>query len=297
MLEVLLESILFPAAIAVILLLCPRLPWSVDAGRRMPVWTGGLALCTAFLISLAMVEGPDIWQLSQRWYWLWASALIVAVATIFSQTNSSQLSKGTVDSLPLRDAMPFCIASMLALFILRMPNHETLWIRTVVAVAGGVAVFLMVKPSLRFPIMTPAALGASFLSLAVLLAGSGSMKLGIVAMTLGLTAIFASSFAIIGNRFSSGSSFATVAITISIALAFYGVSYHDDLPVSVIAWTALALAPIIMALATRSRTRAVPITALIAVVIVCLVTIIVSFRSLNALDSQRMDGASLTQSL
>lgn len=279
MIELILQALFLPTALSTVLLLLPRLPWCVDVGRRVGAWTAAPALGAAAILSLYAVEGSEIWLLTQRWYSLWVSALILAVGGVFAWMDSSDESSTHETSQTKNNFLPLACTAALAIFFLKMPNYDGMLTRLVLAAGTGIASILLIRPSRRAPIVMPLAICIALGSLAVLLLVSGSMKVALVASSLSLTSGVCAMLSFFGRGFSGGASFAMAGISLVIALGLYGASYHDGPVVPTLSWCVVSSAPLLLCAADRFRSRSSMAIALAAILVVCATVAVAGLRA------------------
>jgi len=288
MTEFILQSIFIPLAVAVVLLLLPRLPWSVDVGRRITAWTAAPALGAAAILSLYIIEGLDIWMLTQRWYSLWVSALIVAIGGALACRNSSDRDGSCENTSKKTHFWLLFFTAALAILFLQMPNYDGLPVRLSIAMVAGVASLLMIRPARFAPVATPFALCISLGAVAILLIVSGSMKVGLVAFTLSLTSGACAAMAFFGRGFSGGPPYAMAGTTLLIALGLYGISYHDSPGVPITSWSIVSFAPVLLCMIGRTPSRTSIRIAIFGVVIVCATTAIIALQAAQEHASEKI---------
>lgn len=275
MIEMVLQSLFFPVTVAIIFFLLPRLSWSVETGHRIDVWTAAPAMAAATILSLYAVEGSEIWRLTQKWYSLWISAIILGfggvVATVsFNQLGKPERSKGSEKTFVLAST------AAIAIFVLKMPNNEHVLMRLFLGAIVGIATYLLSKPSIRAPVVMPLSFSFVLCVLAILFMVSGSLKMGLIAASLSITSAACAILASVTRGFSGGVAFSMAGITISIALALYGVSYHKNSDVPTAGWWIVALAPLLLCVANCFQSRRAMILGFVAILLVCIPLVIAS---------------------
>lgn len=271
------QSVFFPAAAATILFLLPRLPWSVDVGRRIHVWTAAPALAAATLLSLYAVEGSEIWNLTQKWYSLWISAIILGVGGMVATVNFNPTEKPARAIISEKPFVLVCTAA-LAIFVFEIPNNDDLLLRLFWGVIAGIATLLLIKPSSRAPVVVPLSFSFVLCMLAILLMVSGSLKMALIAASISLTAGVCAILASVGGGFSGGASFSMAEITIGIALALYGMSYHKNSDVPTVGWWIVALSPLLLCVANCFQSRRVMILGFVAILLACIPLVVASIQ-------------------
>ncbi len=271
------QSVFFPATVAVILFLLPRLPWSVDAGRRIDVWTAAPALVTAILLSLYAVEGSEIWNLTQKWYSLWISAIILGVGALVARVNFNKTKKPARTTVSEKSFILACTAAI-AIFVFKMPNNGEVLSRLFFAAIAGIATSLLIKPSTRAPVVTPLSFSFVLCILSILLMISGSLKMALIAASISATSAACAILASVGRGFSGGASFSMAGITIGIALALYGMSYHKNSDVPTVDWWIVALAPLLLSVANCFQSRRAMILGFVAILLVCIPLVVASIQ-------------------
>lgn len=271
------QSVLLPAACAIILFLLPRLPWSVDIGRRMEIWTAAPALAVATCLSLYVVEGSGIWHLTQKWYSLWISAIILGLGGMAATVIFNQPEK-PVRAIGIQKSFLLGCASALAIFVFKMPNNDHVLLRLLQSAIAGIATYLLIKPSSRAPVVTPLSFSFVLCMLAALLMVSGSLKMALIATSISITAAACAIIASMGRGFSGGASFSMGGITICIAFALYGMSYHKNSDVPTADWWIVALAPLILCAANCFQSRRAMILGFVAILLVCISRVLANIQ-------------------
>ncbi len=275
MIESIIHAVLLPTILALIIFLLPRWPWSVDIGRQINVWTAAPAMSMATLLSLYAVEGPEIWSLTQKWYSLWISALILGLGGVVATVNINQLGK---PERAKESEKTFVLASTaaIAIFVLKMPNNEDVLMRLFLGAIAGIATFLLSKPSGRAPVVMPLSFSFVLCMLAILFMVSGSLKMGLIAASLSITSAACAILASVTRGFSGGAAFSMAGITIGIALALYGMSYHKNSDVPTAGWWIVALAPLLLCVANCFQSRRAMILGFVAILLVCIPLVVAS---------------------
>lgn len=269
------QSVFFPTAVAIILFLLPRLPWSVDVGRRIEVWTAAPALATVILLSLYAVEGSEIWNLTQKWYSLWISAIILGVGGLIARVNFNQSEKPARTTVSKKSFILACTAAV-AIFVFKMPNNGEVLSRLFFAAIAGIATSLLRKPSTRAPVVMPLSFSFVLCMLAIIFMISGSLKMGLIAASLSITSAACAILASVTRGFSGGAAFSMAGITISIALALYGMSYHKNSDIPTAGWWIVALAPLLLCVANCFQSRRAMILGFMAILLVCIPLVVAS---------------------
>lgn len=278
MLVTICETVLFPWCCAVAVLLLPRLPWSADSGCRVASWTGGLAIATAMILSLRMVEGAAIWSVTERWHMLVVSAGTLAVGSIVAQCI---LSRGSA-LVPIA----LILAVGASIVVLAFPNHDSLTIRILLA-AGAVIAARAVLPAASIePFRINLLLAISTLALAALLLAAGSMKLAMVAVALAATCATGATLAARIRSFSPGPAFTLFALTMSFVLALYGCAYHAESSVPIGAWCIVWLTPLTIAPGFARRSSRVATAVMCLAISICVVVVGECARRALAEDDQ-----------
>lgn len=221
------QSVFFPTAVAITLFLLPRLPWSVDVGRRIEVWTAAPALAIVILLSLYAVEGSEIWNLTQKWYSLWISAIILGVGGLIARVNFNQSEKPARTTVSKN--LLFSPAQPRLQYLFSKCQTMGKFFRVFFAAIAGIATSLLIKPSTRAPVVTPLSFSFVLCILSILLLVSGSLKMALIAASISTTAAACAILASVGGGFSGGASFSMAGISSCIALGLYGMSYHKIL--------------------------------------------------------------------
>lgn len=291
MIEFILQTVILPVTLSTLFLLLPRFAWSVESNQRIEVWSAAPALAFTAILSLYMVEGPEIWQLTQKWNYLWVTALILALGG--AMTTLSSRKKNVGFTYVPKHARTFILiaTSAIAIFVLQFPNQADFFTRIFMAVIASIATLLMSRPARSGPITTPAAFCISLATIAVLLLVSGSMKVALVALSLSLTSGICALLASHSRGFSGGASFAMTAMTLSIALGLYGMSYHNNANVASFSWFSIPLIPILLCVTNRFRSKTVAVIAITMILILCGT---LAFLALRASQSERLESGNST---
>jgi hypothetical protein len=278
MIELIIHAVLLPTIIALIVFLLPRWPWSVDIGRRINVWTAAPAISMATILSLYAVEGPEIWNLTQKWYSLWICALILGIGAMIASITSGQ-AWGKIERVRhVEESLILACSSGLAIFFLKMPNIDGAIHRLCLAIGISVAVLLLAKPSNRAPIILPFTICFVLCILAVFLIVSGSLKMALIASSISMTAGICAILTLLGRGFSGGPSFSMAGITITFAIALYGMSYHNNSNVPYAFWWIVALTPLLLYFASWFRSRIAMRVGFVAILVVCIPLTIFAIR-------------------
>ena len=275
MIEMVLQSLFFPVTVAIIFFLLPRSSWSVETGHRIDVWTATPAMAAAMLLSLYAVEGSEIWYLTQKWYSLWISAIILGFGGVVATVSFNQLGKPEQSKGSERTFVLACTAAI-AIFVLKMPNNEDVLMRLFLSAIAGIATYLLSKPSSRAPVVMPFSFSFVLCMLAILFIVSGSLKMGLIAASLSITSAACAILASVTRVFSGGASFSMAGITIGIALALYGMSYHKNSDVPTAGWWIVALAPLLLCVANCFQSRRAMILGFVAILLVCIPLVVAS---------------------
>jgi len=279
MIELIIHAVLFPAILALIIFLLPRWPWSVDIGQRINVWTAAPAISMATILSLYAVEGPEIWNLTQKWYSLWICALILGIGAMIASITSGQ-AWGKIERVRhVEESLILACSSGLAIFFLKMPNIDGAIHRLCLAIGISVAVLLLVKPSNRAPIILPFSICFVLCILAVFLIVSGSLKMALIASSISMTAGICAILTLLGRGFSGGPSFSMAGITITFAIALYGMSYHNNSNLPKAFWWIVALTPLLLYFASWFRSRIAMRVGFVAILVVCIPLTIFAIRN------------------
>ena len=270
-----LQSLFFPVTVAIIFFLLPRSSWSVETGHRIDVWTATPAMAAAMLLSLYAVEGSEIWYLTQKWYSLWISAIILGFGGVVATVSFNQLGKPEQSKGSERTFVLACTAAI-AIFVLKMPNNEDVLMRLFLSAIAGIATYLLSKPSSRAPVVMPFSFSFVLCMLAILFIVSGSLKMGLIAASLSITSAACAILASVTRGFSGGAAFSMAGITISIALALYGMSYHKNSDVPTAGWWIVALAPLLLCVANCFQSRRAMILGFVAILLVCIPLVVAS---------------------
>jgi hypothetical protein len=275
MIEMVIQSVFFPVTVAIIIFLLPRLSWSVETERRIDVWTAAPAIAAATLLSLYAVEGSEILHLAQKWYSLWISAIILGFGGMVATVNFNQLGKPERAIGSEKTFVLACTAAI-AIFVLKMPNNEDVLMRLFLGAIAGIATYLLSKPSSRAPVVMPLSFSFVLCMLVILLMVSGSLKMGLIAASLSITSAACAILASVTRGFSGGASFSMAGITISIALALYGMSYHKNSDVPTAGWWIVALAPLLLCVANCFQSRNAMILGFVAILLACIPLVVAS---------------------
>ena len=154
MIEIVLQCLFFPASVAIIIFLLPRSSWSVETGHRIDVWTAAPAMAAATLLSLYAVEGSEIWHLTQKWYSLWISAIILGFGGVVATVNFKQIEKPERAIGSEKTFVLACTAAI-AIFVFKMPDNNNVLLRLLFGAIAGIATYLLSKPSGRAPVLIP----------------------------------------------------------------------------------------------------------------------------------------------
>ena len=279
MTELGLQAVFLPVALSIILCLIPRLPWSVESSLRIEVWSAAQALTFATILSLFIIEGAEIWLLTQRWYSLWITAVILALGGAASCGFVRKLWKPSSKSPMSGRLFLLTGTSAFAIFILGFPFYDGILARIILAAIAALATLLMIPISGRTPVATPFTFSISFGTIAVLLVVSGSLKVALIASSLSLTSGICALLAFWYRGFSGGASFAMAGITLAFALALYGASYHHHPEVTIVSWCVASLAPLLLCVAHHSRFRNSTRIALVVILITCGAIAFVALRA------------------
>ncbi len=275
MIEMVLQSLFFPASVAIIIFLLPRSPWSVETGHRIDVWTAAPAMAAATLLSLYAVEGSEIWSLTQKWYSLWISAIILGFGGVVATVNFNQIGKPERAIGSEKTFVLACIAAI-AIFVFKMPDNDDVLLRLLFGAIAGIATYLLSKPSSRAPVLIPLSFSFVLCMLAILFMVSGSLKMGLIAASLSITSAACAILASLTRGFSGGASFSMAGITIGIAMALYGMSYHKNSDVPTAGWWIVALAPLLLCIANCFQSRRAMFLGFVAVLLVCIPLVVAS---------------------
>ena len=275
MIEIVLQSLFFPASVAIIIFLLPRSSWSVETGHRIDVWTAAPAMAAATLLSLYAVEGSEIWHLTQKWYSLWISAIILGFGGVVATVNFKQIEKPERAIGSEKTFVLACTAAI-AIFVFKMPDNNNVLLRLLFGAIAGIATYLLSKPSGRAPVVMPLSFSFVLCMLAILFVVSGSLKMGLIAASLSITSAACAIFASLTRGFSGGASFSMAGITIGIAMALYGMSYHKNSDVPTAGWWIMALAPLLLCVANCFQSRRAMILGFVAVLLVCIPLVVAS---------------------
>ncbi len=286
MIEIVLDSVVLPVASGTAILLAPRLPWSVDAGRRVDAWTGPLACALVVLLSLIMVEGRTVLYLGQKWEWIAASALIIGIGG--TTRTAASLSHRS------RHRAILLTAVALSLVILRFPGYETLPARLVATLVAVVAAFLLTTCASREPVRMPLALALSCGSLTLLLFSAGSLKVASVAASLASICALAALLAYLGRGFSAGASFCVASMTLSGTMALYGCAYHAQEAVSTQIYLLVWATPLLLAFAPAFRSPRVATVVVVIIAVICACAVGGSVNFTDALEEVEETSASYT---
>ena len=269
------QSLFFPVTVAIIIFLLPRSSWSVETRHRIDVWTAAPAMATATLLSLYAVEGPEIWHLTQKWYSLWISAIILGFGGVVATVNFNQLGKPE-RAKESEKTFVLAFTAAIAIFVLKMPSNEDVLIRLFLGAIAGIATYLLSKLSSRAPVVMPFSFSLVLCMLAILFIVNGSLKMGLIAASLSITSAACAILASVTRGFSGGASFSMAGITISIALALYGMSYHKNSDVPTVGWWIVALAPLLLCVANFFQSRRAMILGFVAILLVCIPLVVAS---------------------
>ena len=267
--EFILEAVFLPVALSTILFLLPRLPWSVEKKQRVDIWSAAPAFAVATILSLYFTEGAEIWNLNQKWYSLWVTALIVGFGGMASCALSKDHWKPYLNT-PMKSELSILTGtSAFAIFALQFPNHEGIVTRIILAAIAAITTRLMIGISRRTPIAMPLTLSISFATIAILLLFSGSIKVALTASSLSLASGICAILAFWCKGFSGGASFTMAGITLAFALALYGTSYHNPPALATTSWCVACLAPILLFVANHFRHSYSSMIAIVIILIVC----------------------------
>ncbi|GDY05489.1 hypothetical protein LBMAG51_02760 [Phycisphaerae bacterium] len=223
------------------------------------------------------VEGSEIWNLTQKWYSLWISAIILGVGGLIARVNFNQSEKPARTTVSKKSFILACTAAV-AIFVFKMPNNGEVLSRLFFAAIAGIATSLLIKPSTRAPVVTPLSFSFVLCILSILLLVSGSLKMALIAASISTTAAACAILASVGGGFSGGASFSMAGISSCIALGLYGMSYHKNSDVSTVDWWIVALAPLLLCVANCFQYRRVMIFGFVAILLVCIPLVVASIQ-------------------
>lgn len=232
------QTAVIAASLAIALMLAPRSPWSIQrvAAVRSP-WTGCVALGAAAMLALLLIEGSAALAMPQRWHSLWLVAAVFSCAALPSALPLS---------MPRNGPLLLALAAGMALSLLRLPGHDSLGSRALLAVVGALLAWRAATSAERLPHATLLVLGAGMASMAVTLVAAGSLKAGIVASALAIACGAVAAVALRAPHFTPGGGFAASAALLLAALGWYGMAYHREGPVGHIGWPLIAFSSVLL---------------------------------------------------
>ncbi|MFZ9691966.1 MAG: hypothetical protein ACO3EP_07965 [Phycisphaerales bacterium] len=244
--EIVLKGVLMPMAAGLVPLSIGMRLWRRDAPPASSGWGLAIAVAITFAIALWVQEGDKLWELRQKWQWLWVLGATIAASAVALSIPMP----GPRIPAWIKGSLLVALAGTFAVAMLKPPGFDETWDRIIVflAVAGPAVVAIgsgrigadaLERGSVQaagWSVGVAFWLAASALSGVVL--ASGFAKLAIPLGAIAALSMAAAVLSLRGKRDLGFGGIATLAATLG-ASALVGWAYNDtEIP----AWSFLAIA-------------------------------------------------------
>ena len=244
--EIVLKGVLMPMAAGLVPLAIGMRLWRREAPPAASGWGLAVAVAVTFALALWVQEGDKLWELRQKWQWLWAVSASIAAASVVIAIPVL----GARIPASIKGSLLVAIAGSIAVLMLKPPGFDGVGDRMIVFLAIAVPAWLAMpwcgacaadadRGSRRpagWSVGIAFWLAASGLSGVVLM--SGFAKLAIPLGALAALSMAAAVLSLRGKRDLGYLGIATLAATLG-AAAVVGWAYDDtEIP----AWSFLAIA-------------------------------------------------------
>jgi len=226
------QTVFLPSIAALALLLSPRGPWCIQrTPAQISPWTACFALPITVVLAMYLVEGTQVFGLTQRWYTLW----LVAV------TFAGIASLGALPlHMPRNPPTLLAAAALVALLMLRLPNLDSWGARLLLMAVGAIFAGRFAAVSTCMPRASTLVLTTNMGSMAMTLIVAGSLKVGLIALALTVALGGAMVLTLRIRTLVLGGAFAASGIVILVSLAWYGAAYHEGGAIHRIGWAAIS---------------------------------------------------------
>jgi len=232
------QTILLPTIVAVMLLLLPRGPWCFQrTPAQIAPWSAGCALPAAVAVSFFLIEGSSAFALGQRWYELWLTATVFAVAALPAAFPLH---------MPRSSPLLLAVAAAVALLMLRLPYLDSWGPRLLLVVGGALLAGRFAAVANHTPRASALVIATSMASMTAVLLAAGSLKAGLIGASLSLALAAALFVALRMPTLLLGGAFAASGIVILVSLAWYGAAYHGRGEIHRAAWAAIACSGVLL---------------------------------------------------